>query len=376
MMTMLTQHAPDGRVFARAGGLALRLGCLLMLPLALTGCAFLDRDNTPSLNWVEGHLWPKSAGARVAVAPAVVPAGFIALAADAFVVHPAMVIDDAASDTLEALWDDFDWDKEYVTECAALPWRAAFTPVVFAGDFLGRAMFDVSDTARESRENECSAASNNEPLPGNVQRVLDEANRLNENGQPGQALDLLLDIAGKPGPRSDGKDAAAAAMLTIAFEAERHDMLSGIIVSRIGSIDYQSADTQIDQTLDRMIQSPDPRMRYLAYLGLLERTGDQQDRCIDATRTILRESDPALRRMGVMALFDAISIIMGPYDLFAIPNLVLEDPDPAVRQVALAILNDHSIDLDPSTVQILEKIAREDTAPLNRMLAGGLLLKQ
>ncbi|MBU0755591.1 MAG: hypothetical protein KJ645_10665, partial [Planctomycetes bacterium] len=73
---------------------------------------------------------------------------------DVVVVHPASVVGDAWEDTADLLWDDLDWHRQYVTECAALPWRSVMTPVVFAGDFLGRSLFNIPDQAEAARKEE------------------------------------------------------------------------------------------------------------------------------------------------------------------------------------------------------------------------------
>jgi hypothetical protein len=78
--------------------------------------------------------------------------GFVAIVLDAAIVHPANIIDDAAEDTEEVLWDNFEWDEKYVTECAALPWRVVLTPAIFTGSFLGRSLFDIPRRAEEARQ--------------------------------------------------------------------------------------------------------------------------------------------------------------------------------------------------------------------------------
>jgi hypothetical protein len=84
--------------------------------------------------------------AFVCALPLTVPGGLLAILADTFVAHPIQVADDA--------WDDASWlwregrpdfEHRYYSETAFLPVRAAITPVVLLGSFLGRSMFDVSD---------------------------------------------------------------------------------------------------------------------------------------------------------------------------------------------------------------------------------------
>jgi len=123
----------------------------LTLMLLLNGCAVFNPRNTPSLNWVDEHLLPEKQPKRGLVYPLVLPVGLVAVSIDALIVHPLQVVDDAAEDTDEVLWDHFDWDTEYVTECASLIPRAALTPPVFAIDFLGRSAFDFDEDAPDRR---------------------------------------------------------------------------------------------------------------------------------------------------------------------------------------------------------------------------------
>lgn len=118
-------------------GIALLLGC--------GGCAFLNRDNTPTLNWVEKRLVPENPTRRTLTLPVTVPVGLVAVAADAMAVHPAYQLDDALADTTRALWhrDTFDWDRQYVTEHALLLPRAVASPGVFGWSFVTRGYFDV-----------------------------------------------------------------------------------------------------------------------------------------------------------------------------------------------------------------------------------------
>ena len=127
-----------------------RLAAVAPLMLCL-GCAVFDRENTPTLKWVEDHLVPKRGTARTLAYPATIPLGLLAISADALIVHPATVIDDALDDTDDCLWDHFDWNHEYVTECASLVPRTAFTPLIFSGSFLGRSMFAVPERAKQGR---------------------------------------------------------------------------------------------------------------------------------------------------------------------------------------------------------------------------------
>ncbi len=115
---------------------------LLALLVATTGCAWTNRDNRPVWNAMEEHLVPEGDVAFVAALPLTIPGGIVAFVLDTFIVHPAMVVDDAAADAGD-LWEDIEWAEHYYTELASVPFRAAFTPLVFVVTFLGRSAFDI-----------------------------------------------------------------------------------------------------------------------------------------------------------------------------------------------------------------------------------------
>jgi len=158
---------------------ALAVACLLLT--CLTSCAFLNRDNTLLLNAVEDNLWPEETAMRVLAFPVVFPCGLAAICVDTIVIHPISIIDDAANDTYEHLWDEWDWENHYVTECASLPWRCAFTPVWFSCDFLARAFFDVTESAKQARrateadeQDEKQAAIRNARRKDHIQAVFNQ----------------------------------------------------------------------------------------------------------------------------------------------------------------------------------------------------------
>lgn len=118
---------------------------LLLLVWAGSGCAFLNRDNLLLFDAFERHLVPdagEATAAHVATAPLTYPSGLVLIVLDAFLTHPVLIVDDAWRDTEEALWDDFDWREQYVTELAVLPFRTLGTPLLLLASFFGRSMFD------------------------------------------------------------------------------------------------------------------------------------------------------------------------------------------------------------------------------------------
>ncbi len=127
------------------------------LPFALVawvcGCAWTNRDNRPVWNAFEEHLVPEGDAAFYASLPLTVPAGFGAIVTDTFVVHPVQVMDDAWCDAAD-LWDDLDWQTQYYTELAILPFRGVATPLVLGGSFLARSAFDIAPYGRNASARE------------------------------------------------------------------------------------------------------------------------------------------------------------------------------------------------------------------------------
>ncbi len=113
--------------------------CALVLWSALAGCAVFDEDNRRFLNVMDGAIQPESTGARIALAPAMVPVGTVALVADMVVVHPVCVIPDAADDVYELYWKprDIDWLRKTLL----FPVIVVATPPTFLFDWLGRSIF-------------------------------------------------------------------------------------------------------------------------------------------------------------------------------------------------------------------------------------------
>ena len=123
--------------------------------VASSSCAFLNPDSRRTLNYLDANLAPQSATARVLLSPVALPVGVAAGVADAVVVHPLTQVDEAWRDTLDVLWD-YDQGSAF-RQVLLTPLSALATPLVFAGDWLCRAVFDLggaevvnAETAEES----------------------------------------------------------------------------------------------------------------------------------------------------------------------------------------------------------------------------------
>ena len=193
---------------------------LVLLGLSLlAGCAFMNRDNTPTLNLVEEHVIPDETVWKVVL----FPVGFLAVVADAVVVHPIAMIPEAAGDTGEALWENFEWEEKYVTECAVLPWRVIGTPFVFTGTWIGRALFDIERRGAREKERE-----EEERTRRGAEEAVKAAQALLLSGRASEALDLAVgayDEARDLGVTDKAKRRLVVVILEAAHESGRYEEL-------------------------------------------------------------------------------------------------------------------------------------------------------
>ncbi|MBU3948448.1 MAG: hypothetical protein KJ826_09550 [Proteobacteria bacterium] len=131
-----------------------KLAVLVVIALFINGCAVFNRENTPILNAFEKYCVPEDKTFRIISSPVIIPTGLVAVSIDALVVHPISVVDDAADDTVDLLWDNINWDKKYVTECASIAPRIVCSPIILTGDFLGRSLFDIDGRHKRYHDDE------------------------------------------------------------------------------------------------------------------------------------------------------------------------------------------------------------------------------
>ncbi len=115
-------------------------GRLLVACLLVSGCAVGEVANRRTLNELDHHLTPSTATGRWAAAPVAFPTALVSLAADAFVVHPSTVFDDAWRDTRDWLWTP-DPSESRFRRAVLFPVTLLATPFVYVGDWLARAAF-------------------------------------------------------------------------------------------------------------------------------------------------------------------------------------------------------------------------------------------
>jgi len=124
-------------------GKTLRASAGVVVAAALAGCSMCDRDNRRTLEFLDRELVPESTGGKLALAPVAFPVGVGAFAADAVIVHPVASLDDAWLDTRDLLWTSK--DESALRRALFVPFAVLATPLVFAGDWLGRCLLPLSE---------------------------------------------------------------------------------------------------------------------------------------------------------------------------------------------------------------------------------------
>ena len=117
------------------------LALLLLWVTLLAGCSMTERRNRRLLTSMDEDVRFESPVARVAWAPVFVPVGTAALAVDAAVVHPVAILPKCWRDTYSVCWKQENTDP-YIWAVYFGP-RAVLTPVVFAGDWIGRILLPI-----------------------------------------------------------------------------------------------------------------------------------------------------------------------------------------------------------------------------------------
>ena len=121
-----------------------RAGILLALlgALGLSACSMMSKDNRRVLNLMDKGIQPKSAAARVALAPPAVAVATLGLALDAAVVHPVHELPDAWDDVYQLYWKPRNYD--ILRKAILFPPIVVLTPPTFAGDWVLRVLFPIS----------------------------------------------------------------------------------------------------------------------------------------------------------------------------------------------------------------------------------------
>lgn len=121
--------------------------CIILIVCCVLagGCAISDAKNRLTLNAldraVQDSIITNSVAGRIAAAPVAIPAGMIAGALDMTVVTPARAVGPAWKDTSACLWEN-PQGSDMRRMMLFVP-KIVATPLLFAGDWAFRSMFDV-----------------------------------------------------------------------------------------------------------------------------------------------------------------------------------------------------------------------------------------
>ncbi len=309
----------------------------LALTAPLTGCMLTQPDSGPAFRYVQDNMIPENRTAQYALLPVFIPVGAAAALTDAVIIHPVSIIADTAEDTGDALWKRMDWDGQYMTEAAVLPWRAVLTPVFFAGMWTGRVLFEIPIEANRLR----AANSPEEEERANLEAdIMAKAERLIEIGEAENALKLLIanqDVnwSNPAGQQSD----YVLLIFRAALDCGRYEIFEEFALGPY----YQATQTQeFAALLDEMATSENPYARGVA-LGTqadqATRTrGDQDAR--DILFTMLNDESDAVRALGLLRFrpWTWSRTSLGVDLLAALESIKAEDASAWNREKAAAIM--------------------------------------
>jgi hypothetical protein len=268
----------------------------LLLP-ALTGCMLTRPDSGPTFRFVEDHLVPENRTAQYALLPVFIPVGTAAALTDAAIVHPAMIIEDTASRTRRALWRGFDWDTKYMTESAALPWRAVATPIFFSGMWLGRVLFEIPNEADRLRDAESPEA---QELRDKEARIIAEAKDLMAAGQPDEALKLLIENQTVDWSRPQGEQQEyVLLMFRAALDGKRYEVFEELMR---GPYFQHTATPEFGGMIDEMLASESPYARSVAYGWRIDQKMGQPEDTREILHRMLNDESEVVRALGLQRI--------------------------------------------------------------------------
>lgn len=227
---------------------------------ALSGCMLTRPDSGPTFSLVEEHLVPENRTAQYALLPVFIPIGTVAALTDAAIVHPAMILEDTASDTQDVLWSHFRWDEAYMTECAALPWRVAATPIFFSGMWLGRVLFEIPGDVSRLHDADSPEA---QALRDKEAGIIAEAKELMAAGNPDEALKLLIanQTVDWSRPQEEQQEYVLL-MFRAALDGKRYEVFEELMR---GPYFQHTATPEFGGMIDELLASESPYARSVAY---------------------------------------------------------------------------------------------------------------
>jgi hypothetical protein len=285
---------------------------LLLLFFMLTGCAMFNRNNTRALNFVEAHLVPSDPLSKKLSYPVTIPVSLAAVIFDMVLLHPISVIPDAARDSRD-LWQDLPWREQYFTTSASVLPRAAFTPIFFTGDFLGRSLFDVSE--KQLRP---------DPEKEKEQHRVDEAKRALRENRLSDALVLAQQVLKKSPHQQEAQRVRVEVLLKQGSIAE--------LTGKPFSMKWSEALEQ-DFIHALSVASSENRIRLLSlYQWFYPATSNPE--LLTAMVATLRDDDRAIRMKALQVLGNRLN---DPTVRAAIQEIA-QQPDPVLATEANMIL--------------------------------------
>lgn len=304
---------------------------------ALTGCMLTRPDSGPAFQAVQDHLVPENRTAQYLLLPVFIPVGAAAAITDAAVIHPVMIIGDTAEDTGDMLWDNMKWDEQYMTESAALPWRAVATPVFFSGMWVGRVLFEIPREAqREIAEDPTEYAE----LGKRQTEVMTEARELMDNDRAEEALKLLIENQeiNWANPREE-QQAYVLMIFRAALESGRYEIFEEFAHGPYFQVRQSKGFAEL---LDRMIASDNPYARAVAYGwqadSAVRARGHQAAR--DVLHQMLNDESEAVRSLGLLRFrpWTWSRESLGPELLADLEEIKANDPSAYNREKAAAVM--------------------------------------
>ena len=114
---------------------------LFLVAVLLGGCAIFNPKNRRLTGLLDERIAPESVAAKVLLVPVVLPLGFVSLTGDLVLIHPISVVPDCLDDTVRIIWRNPSGGLAQQT-FLFVP-KVILSPILFAGDFLLRSLFDV-----------------------------------------------------------------------------------------------------------------------------------------------------------------------------------------------------------------------------------------
>ncbi len=309
----------------------------LALAAPLTGCMLTRPDSGPAFRYVQDNMIPENRTAQYALLPVFIPVGAAAALTDAAIIHPVSIIADTADDTGDALWKRMDWDGQYMTEAAVLPWRAVLTPVFFAGMWTGRVLFEIPNEAERLRAANSPEEEERAKLEADI---MAKAERLIEIGEAENALKLLIanqnvNWSNPAGQQSD----YVLLIFRAALDCGRYEIFEEFALGPY----YQATQTkEFAALLEEMAASDNPYARGVALGAQADNAtrmrGEQDAR--EILLTMLKDDSDAVRALGLLRFrpWTWSRKSLGPELLGALESIKTDDASEWNREKAAAIM--------------------------------------